>query len=500
MSALNPTARDLARLLTRHETRIAALEAGQRTSQLQHASLTGTAITVYDEDGVTRRGAIGIQPDGTLGLVAVDGPAPGVPTAPVVTPSIGGLRVVWDGQLTEGSELPADFDHVAVHVSTTSGFTPSAATFVGTITRAGQGGMLPVAPLPYAPHYVVLVAVNTSGISGDPSAETAATPVQVTGPDLTAGSVTAGTIAAGAVTADKLEAVLTLVTRLVAGDPAGARVELNGDGLRVYDSSGVLMIRFDSATGDAVFTGQVTGSTITGSTIETAASGQRVTIQPTGTPGENTIELYSGVSGETEPGALLASVDTSSGHPRPVLELDSPDVEPGTSAYLRMIAGGGTSNDQGQFTLSTGVGSDGESVINAYASDGTGNPGQIVHSVYEPALAAQADVTHVADAWEYADVNGRAFGQFQGIFYAPNMAWGRVTVNVITANTPASIAVTGLDVAGTTFQAYATALATSVGNVVTGVGAASISSGGLTVYANRTTVGTVQVAWMIIGV
>lgn len=253
----------------------------ERSARLSRASLDNTSIVVKDADG-TVKGHIGMQADGTVGLVTQDGPAPGAPTAPIVTSTIGGLAVTWDGALADGSPLPADFDHVAVHISISSGFTPSAATFVGTITRSGDGGMLPVIPLPYEQHYVVLLAVNTSGIASDPSAETSATPLQVDGPDLSAGSVTAATIAVGAVTAEKLEAILELATRLVAGDPDGARVELNEDGLRVYDASGTLVIRFDSADGSAAFTGSITGSTVSGSTvtgglIQTATSGERIT-------------------------------------------------------------------------------------------------------------------------------------------------------------------------------------------------------------------------------
>ncbi|MFJ4473223.1 hypothetical protein ACIP2X_37815 [Streptomyces sp. NPDC089424] len=270
---------DIGRILQQLEARIARVE---RSARLSHASLDNASIVVTDGTGAVR-GRIGMQPDGTIGLIAQDGPPPGAPSVPVVVPSIGGLRVVWDGTLADGSTLPSDFDHIAVHVSTSSGFTPSAATFVGTITRSGEGGMLPVTPLPYDAHYVVLIAVNSSGIGGPASAETAATPVQVTGPDLTAGSVTAAKIQAGAVQADKLEAVLQLVTRIVAGDPDGARVELNEDGLRVYNSSDELVIQFDSATGDAVFTGTIEGSVITGGSltgteIQTAASGERITL------------------------------------------------------------------------------------------------------------------------------------------------------------------------------------------------------------------------------
>ncbi|MCL8016963.1 hypothetical protein [Streptomyces sp. AS02] len=281
---------DIGQKLQQLEARLTKVE---RSARLSHASLDGTSLVVKDGTG-TVRGHIGMQPDGTIGLIAENGPAPGAPTAPVITPSLGGLRVVWDGALADGSTLPADFDHVAVHVSTSSGFTPSAATFAGTITRSGDGGMLPVTPLPYALHYVRLVAVNTSAAESSASAETSATPLKVDGPDLQAGSVTSATIQAGAITADKLEAILQLVTRIVAGNPAGARVELNEDGLRVYNGSGVLVIRFDSADGSAVFTGNITGSTITGGTMtgavfQTDTTGERITLNE---GDENKILIY----------------------------------------------------------------------------------------------------------------------------------------------------------------------------------------------------------------
>lgn len=51
---------------------------------------------------------------------------------------------------------------------------------------------------------------------------------------ITDGAVSAPKIAAGAVTAAKLEAVLALVTRVVSGDPNGARAEHNPDGFEVW--------------------------------------------------------------------------------------------------------------------------------------------------------------------------------------------------------------------------------------------------------------------------
>jgi hypothetical protein len=163
--------------------------------------------------------------------------------------------------------VPSDLAHVEVHVSTTPGFTPSAVTRVGTITQAGAGGMLPVTPLPYTQHYVRLVGVTTGAVSGAASAETAATPLHVEGPDLAAGSVTAGAIAAGAVEADKLAALLVLASRLVAGDPSAARVELNAQGLRAYNADGEVTVAISAADGSAVFSGQVVGADISGASI-----------------------------------------------------------------------------------------------------------------------------------------------------------------------------------------------------------------------------------------
>jgi hypothetical protein len=89
------------------------------------------------------------------------------------------------------------------------------------------------------------------------------------------------------------------VTRLVAGAPNGPRFELNADGLRVYNSSGTLTVQFDGATGNAVFTGNITGSNITGSTvnggtitgglIQTADDGAAIVLNQ---DGNNSIQVY----------------------------------------------------------------------------------------------------------------------------------------------------------------------------------------------------------------
>ncbi|MCA1218708.1 hypothetical protein [Streptomyces sp. 8L] len=346
---LPPDVTTLAREVADLRRQVRELRASRR---LEHSSISQGALTITDPDG-TVRAILGHQDDGSVALVSVGGPPPGAPSPPVVTPSLGGLSVVWDGTLADGSTLPADFDHVAVHVSTSSGFTPSAATFAGTITRAGEGGRLPVVPLPYQTTYVRLVGVNTGGIDGPASAQTAGVPAQVDGPDLTAGSVTAVAIAAGAVTADKLEAILALVTRLVAGDPTGARVELNGDGLRVYNNTGALTVSFDGASGNAAFTGTITGSdisggTITGTLVQTGTGAQRVVLNP-GTSGGQppSLDIYTGATGEATPGRVIAAFGGDGAE----VILASPQIEDGPQAYAGVA---GTDHPMG-YMLADGV-------------------------------------------------------------------------------------------------------------------------------------------------
>ena len=244
-------------------SKVDTLGRAARTPQLANSSLEeGQTIEARDETGALR-GRWGWV-DGAVGLVTEGGDPVSAPTAPQVTPSLGGLRVTWDGLLSGDPAIPVDFDHMAVHVSTTSGFSPSAATYVGTIRRAGAGGMLPVVPLPYVPHYVILIPVTTGGVQGDPSAEVAATPLQTSGIDLQADSVEAVHIQAGAVEADKLEAVLALVTTIIAGIPGAARVEMDQDGLRGYSTDNELIFAIDSS-GNAVFSGDIVASEISGS-------------------------------------------------------------------------------------------------------------------------------------------------------------------------------------------------------------------------------------------
>lgn len=294
-AALRRQVERIAAELARTQAEVQTLRRAARRPQLGDSSIDSGALEVRDPDTGATRLRLGYQPDGTVGVISEGGDPPPVPTGPVVEGIPAGLSVTWNATLSGDGDLPGDFDHVNVHVSEQDGFTPDEGTFVGTITRAG--GSLPVAPLEVGTtYYVRLVGVTTSGVQGEPSAQASGVPEAVGGvpepgsiteteiaddaistPKLQAEAVTAlkiaanaieaGHISAGAVEADKLAAVLVLASRIVAGDPAGARVELNSEGLRAYSSVGALTVAVDAETGDAVYTGTITGSQIVGSSL-----------------------------------------------------------------------------------------------------------------------------------------------------------------------------------------------------------------------------------------
>src|SRR5690606_26891853 len=88
----------------------------------------------------------------------------------------------------------------------------------------------------------------------------------------TLSSETIDTITAGQITTGFLSAGV----QIAAGNPTGARTELDASGLRHYDSLGVEDVNLSTA--GAVFSGRVVGADIIGSSYRTAVSGNRVEI------------------------------------------------------------------------------------------------------------------------------------------------------------------------------------------------------------------------------
>lgn len=246
-------------------------------------------IQARDADGsATISAAVaGLPRAGTDGLV------PGTPGAPTLTGGIGVLVVRW----TNIANVDPLFHDV--HISTSSGFTPSATTLLGRMfgefyvirsLTAAQGGAALVFGTTY---YVKLVAFDEDGQGG--------TSAQASGGISQAGTTD---IVAGNITAALLESVMILTSRLIAGAAdSGARIALgfhggSSYGLRAYNGAGTITFELKGADGSitmtggivsggtissaAISAGTIDGTTITGGTVQTSATGSRVVMTEAG--------------------------------------------------------------------------------------------------------------------------------------------------------------------------------------------------------------------------
>ncbi|MFC8429924.1 hypothetical protein [Streptomyces sp. NPDC057253] len=87
-----------------------------------------------------------------------------------------------------------------------------------------------------------------------------------------------------------------------------------------------------------------------------------------------------------------------------------------------------------------------------------------------------------------------------GILTAASWAYGTVTITPSAANTPTSQVVSGLDLQGSTFFAFAAPQTAAPGSNVTGVGTTAVTKNGLTVWVTRTNTTATVINWQVIGV
>lgn len=148
--------------------------AGDMTGPVAGSSVTTTpsGVTVRDPNG-TSRVVIGLQPDGTVTTSTLNAPAPAAPDTPSVASANASLVVGWDGLLGGVAPL-ADFKWTEVHVSTSSGFTPSPATLQLLLLSAGTGMVGGL--VNGTTYYVRLLARNLAGTASAPSAQVSGVP------------------------------------------------------------------------------------------------------------------------------------------------------------------------------------------------------------------------------------------------------------------------------------------------------------------------------------
>lgn len=203
----------------------------------------GESATIQDNgDGVWKVTAIsgraGVYSPGFLSTLpaASDGAAPGSSPTPTVTGGIGSLFIEWTA-ITNATLVTYE-----VHISTTPGFTPSSADLV--LTTTGTSALCTAladgTPLvSTSTYYVALVATDTDGAAA-PSVDVSGAPRTASGPDIDANYVYAGTILANQVNAGSVSAPLVLGASMKTAT-AGARVEEDATGIRVYAPDGTLV-------------------------------------------------------------------------------------------------------------------------------------------------------------------------------------------------------------------------------------------------------------------
>lgn len=146
-------------------------------------------------------------------LTASDEAPPPKSSAALIEEVMGQLRITWDGLGDEGEAMPPDFDRLVVHVSPTSGFTPTAATRrtdlfgPGTYISGGDWDQR---------LYVKFVAYDTTGNGSVPSDERSGVIRRISGVDLADQAVSTRHIAERAVGALQVD--------FTAGEIGGVRV------------------------------------------------------------------------------------------------------------------------------------------------------------------------------------------------------------------------------------------------------------------------------------
>lgn len=142
---------------------------------------------VFNVRAVNTSGKRGEKSSDVAVGMAQDTVPPQAPSTPIIASRLGTLSVQFDGKPAYGT-WPLDFDHIEVHASTANNFTPSALTRIDTLYGAG---VTVIADGDYGvPIFVKFVAVDTSDLKSEPSAQAFGIPSRLVGSDLDVDAIT----------------------------------------------------------------------------------------------------------------------------------------------------------------------------------------------------------------------------------------------------------------------------------------------------------------------
>jgi hypothetical protein len=366
---------------------------------------------------------------------------------------------------------------------------------------------------------------------------------------LDTGAVNADKIASGAVTTAKLDALAVTSDKIAANSITASKI--------LAGAVDATALAADAITGKTI-----TGGTITGSVLQTATSGERVTINEADA---NKVIVYddtdravaelSGVGlGLVGTGGALMVLDPDATYPTlrmtnaagtneavlNVVENTPGSANPGLNTgqftgssftdmkwrlfmgedfgVIERIRDGTTTTIGGRVALNDiratlGYINTTNSALNntlfMYQGYSQFNGGAL--EILAPASAGSALYVNAAaghtgsllrlllNGVEKFSVSKDGNTAIDGILSAGNIAAGRLTITPV-ANTPTSQNVTGLNLKGTNIRVVATAATSVPGTQVTGVGVNNQSSTGFTVWVTRTNTTATVIEWIAYGV
>lgn len=270
----------LSRRLVRQERGIFAAQTAPR---LPYSSIDSGALELRDPEGNVA-GFVGQQFDGTVTSASVGGTWPSIPSGPLVTPIVGGLRLYWDGTYEDGSLTRMDFKRITFHATTDPTLSDldilSPSQIVGEVTIA-TGGEVTVS-LPIVEQYVVCVAWTDAGKFSEPSVPGFGTPIAPVD-QATVAQIETDVAAANAAVADSpvvfrqgTEPVVEAGKKAIWFDTANGNITTYFDGTSWAPLPlGQQALAADAVVASTIAVGALDGKTITGPLIQTVATTAR---------------------------------------------------------------------------------------------------------------------------------------------------------------------------------------------------------------------------------